>query len=170
MMTIVSSTMATEELVAFLREADDFAQFSDLPAAVREGVRILIDRAAPKPVDVEPNLMRRAISRVHAAGFYWDASQGYYVEADARFKQRIKIDWEFRERLAKIREAAGTTMQKLYIDDACLRIDNMSLTHEIETVAVAIEARGRYVHMSAPLAEPDDSYKRALQDHIRAMA
>jgi hypothetical protein len=48
-MTIISREMTTSELVAFLKEADDFSQFSDLTGAVREAVRIAIDRLAADP-------------------------------------------------------------------------------------------------------------------------
>jgi hypothetical protein len=61
-MTVVSNDMETSELVAFLREADDFAQFVDIEsAAVREAVRIAIDRLAalvPKDYNELHNLIR----------------------------------------------------------------------------------------------------------------
>jgi hypothetical protein len=114
--------------------------------------------------------IQREISRTHQAGFLWDAAKGVFVEADARFRTRIKIVSEFRGRVDCIRGASGSTMQKLYIDDAVLRIENMSLRHEIESVALAVGAPGRFVHASAPMEEPDESYKRRIIDHIRLLA
>lgn len=44
-MTIVSSKMPTDELIAFLREADDMGQLTDVQCdAVRWAIRYAIDR------------------------------------------------------------------------------------------------------------------------------
>ncbi|MEJ0004412.1 MAG: hypothetical protein WDN30_14315 [Pararobbsia sp.] len=49
-MNDVHSKMSDAELVAFLREADTFAQFSDMSGSVKKAVRLAIDRLAAHAV------------------------------------------------------------------------------------------------------------------------
>lgn len=45
-MSDAHSNMTTGDLVAFLREAEVFAQFSDLPGSVKKAVKLAIERLA----------------------------------------------------------------------------------------------------------------------------
>jgi hypothetical protein len=48
-MSDVHGEMSNKELVAFMREADNFVQFSDMPASLYKAVKIAIERLAQIP-------------------------------------------------------------------------------------------------------------------------